>query len=348
MSPSSGSMRKNIIMNGAFTVNQRVPTGTNAGITGDDYHMHDRWKFFCDYGQFTMIEDVLTASDTPYQYGFRKAMKIDVTAAVISPSTSNRLKLYQGIEGRNLQRLQYGHANAKSVTVSFWVKATKTGINTVFLYNDLPGQSAQIQVHQYNIDASNTWEKKEITFTGQTSSVHIIPDDENNGMSLQFGLGGGSGYTDGAAQTTWGAYSSNKEMRGQVNHADDIANNFHITGIQMEVDDVASDFEHEFYTDELRRCKRYFQYVQILQDYNSNENSAVMYRTFPYDEPMRVTPTQFLVTSTLRYYNQGNANDFPSTPTFGDKNKVAVSIVEGGFTNGRGYVDGVISAFADF
>ena len=278
-------------------------------------------------------------------------MKLDVTVSVGSPSTSNRLKLYQGIEGRNLQTLQYGHANAKSVTVSFWVKATKTGTNTVFLYNDLPGQSAQIQVHQYNIDASNTWEKKEITFTGQTSSGYIIPDDENNGMTLQFGLGAGTGYTDGTAQTTWGAYSSNKEMRGQVNHADDTANNFHITGVQMELGNFATDFEHPFYTDELRRCKRYFQYINVLQDYDNvpaTSGSTVMYRSFPYDEPMRVAPTQFLVTSTMKYYSQGTSTSFATAPGISDKNKIGLVITEDDFTNGRGYHDGIISAFADF
>lgn len=353
MSPSSGSMRKNIIMNGGFTVNQRVPTGTNSGIGTDNYHMHDRWKLFCDYGTYDMIDEVLTASDTPYQYGFRKAMKLDVTSAVISPSTSNRLKLYQGIEGSHLQRLQYGHAGAKSVTVSFWVKATKTGTNTVFLYNDLPGQSAQIQVHQYTIDASNTWEKKEVIFTGNTAAGAIIPDDSANGMSLQFGLGGGTGYTGGAAQTTWGAYSSNKEMRGQVNHADDAANNFYITGIQMELGNFATDFEHQFYSDELRRCKRYFQYVHVLQDYNPQSDGAVpstMYRSYAYDEPVRANP-QFNITSTMQYYaNNGTATNFPSTPSIADRENIGLTITEE-ITDGsgiRGYYTGTISVSADF
>ena len=349
MSPSSGSMRKNIIMNGSFIVNQRVPTGTNSGVGTDNYHMHDRWKLFCDYGTYDMIEDVLTASDAPYQYGFRKAMKLDVTSAVVSPSTSNRLKLYQGIEGSHLQRLQYGHADAKSVTVSFWVKATKTGINTVFLYNDLPGQSAQIQVHQYTINASNTWEKKEVTFTGNTGAGAIIPDDSANGMSLQFGLGGGTGYTDGAAQTTWGAYSSNKEMRGQVNHADDVANNFHITGIQMELGNFATDFEHQFYSDELRRCKRYFQYVHILQDYASYTAGVpdTMYRSYAYDEPIRTTP-QFNITTALQYYSSGTATAFPSTPGIADRENVGLTITEDGMTNASGYFTGTISVSADF
>lgn len=347
MSPSSGSMRKNIIMNGGFTVNQRVPTGTNSGIGTNNYHMHDRWKLFCDYGTYDMIDEVLTASDTPYQYGFRKAMKLDVTSAVISPSTSNKLKLYQGIEGSHLQRLQYGHAGAKSVTVSFWVKATKTGTNTVFLYNDLPGQSAQIQVHQYTIDASNTWEKKEVIFTGNTATGAIIPDDSANGMSLQFGLGGGTGYTGGAAQTTWGAYSSNKEMRGQVNHADDAANNFHITGIQMELGSFATDFEHQFYSDELRRCKRYFQYVHVLQDYAELSGHASMYRSYAYDEPVRTTP-QFNITTALQYYSTGSNTAFPSTPGIADRENIGLTITEDGMTNARGYFTGTISVSADF
>ncbi len=349
MSPDSGSMRKNLIMNGNFIVNQRVPGGSNTGVNTDNYHMHDRWKLFNNQATFRIDDNIIGVNDAPYTHGHRHTHKISVTSKQDNPNTGHRMKLYQGIEGKNLQRLQYGTSEAKSVTVSFWVYATQTGINNVLLYANPSGGSARQQGKQYTINQSNTWEYKQLTFTGDTQANQIIPNDETMGLSLQFMLGGGTSYTDGSLSNTWTAASSNNEMPNQTNHAGEDGNQFLLTGIQMEVGDSATDFEHENFSDELRRCKRYFQYVHVLQDYANFSSGVpnVMYRSYSYDEQPRITP-QFNITATLQYYSLGTATNFPSTPEISDREKQGLTVTETGFTDVRGYYTGTISVFADF
>ena len=353
MTPNTGSMRKNLIMNGNFIVNQRVPGGSNTGVNTDNYHMHDRWKLFNNQATFTVSDNIIGVNDAPYTHGHRHTHKLSVTTKQDSPASGDRMKLYQGIEGKNLQHLQYGTSGAKSVTVSFWVYATQTGTNNVLLYASPSSGSARQQGKQYTINQSNTWEFKQLTFTGDTLSTQIIPNDETMGLSLQFMLGGGTGYTQGSLSNTWTAANSNNEMPNQTNHAGADGNQFLLTGIQMEIGDAATDFEHENFSDELRRCKRYFQYVHIMQDYMDYGTvmASIMYRGFKYEEPPRITP-QFAVTDTLKYYTGGSAANFPSPFPAGfgitDKHKNHLEITQTGFSNGRGYLDGTISVFADF
>ena len=348
MSPNTGSMRKNRVMNGNFIVNQRVPGGANTGVNTDNYHMHDRWKLFNNQATFRVDDNIIGVNDAPYTHGHRHTHKITGTTKQDSPASGDRMKLYQGIEGKNLQRLQYGTSAAKSVTVSFWVYATQTGTNNVLLYANPSGGSARQQGKQYTINQSNTWEYKQLTFTGDTLSTQIIPNDETMGLSLQFMLGGGASYTGGSLSDTWTAASSNNEMPNQTNHASADNNRFLLTGIQMEVGDSATDFEHENFSDELRRCKRYFQYVHVLQDYaESGPGHTVMYRSYAYDEPVRTTP-QFNITTGLQYYSTGSGTAFPSTPGITDRENIGLVITETGMTNARGYYTGTISVFADF
>ena len=349
MSPNTGSMRKNLIMNGNFIVNQRVPGGSNTGVNGDGYRMHDRWKLFNNQATFTVSDNIIGVNDAPYTHGHRHTHKLSVTTKQDNPASGDRMKLYQGIEGKNLQHLQYGTSGAKSVTVSFWVYATQTGTNNVLLYANPSGGSARQQGKQYTINQSNTWEFKQLTFTGDTLSTQIIPNDETMGLSLQFMLGGGTGYTQGSLSDTWTTANSNNEMPNQTNHAGADGNQFLLTGIQMEVGDAATDFEHEYFSDELRRCKRYFQYVHVLQDYNDYGTvmAGVMYRGYQYDELPRITP-QFSITDTLQYYSGGSAANFPNGTGITDRLKQGLIITQTGFSNGRGYFVGTISVFADF
>ena len=136
---------RNIIINGDMQIAQRATSASS--ITSTGYHTIDRWNWQADYGTVTLSQD----TDVPSGYGFAKSFKADVTTAG-TVSSGGTVVLRQKIEGQNLQYLKKGTSSAESLTVSFWVYATKTGTNIVELYdNDNTRQISK----SYTISASN-------------------------------------------------------------------------------------------------------------------------------------------------------------------------------------------------
>ena len=257
--------RRNLIINGAKQVFERSTSAT--GVTTDTYSAPDRWKTrVFSTAEFTISQ----STDVPSGQGFGSSCKWDCTTANASPSSTTFLIYEQRIEGQDLQRLAYGTSSAKSLTASFWVKSNKTGAYTVGLYS--PDGSRHIE-SSYTISSANTWEKKTITFAGDTGGT--INDDTGEGMRIWFHLGAGSNWSSGTHATTWSAYSQGDVLvDNQVNLSDSTSNEWYITGVQLEVGSVATEFEHRSFGEELQLCKRYFQ--------NHATTSAVQYMGFPY------------------------------------------------------------------
>jgi hypothetical protein len=252
----TGNNFRNIIINGDMSIAQRGTSATGLGNGDNGYHTVDRWTFL-ESGtttyEFTMSQD----TDVPSGQGFATSLKLDCTTADASLDADNLIRIAQIIESQNLQYLKYGTSNAESLTASFWVKSTVTGDYNVNLYNYGSGGGARIISSIYTINSADTWEKKTITFDGDT--VEAFLNDNTAGLNLAFSLGSGTSYTSTDA-TSWGSYSSGKLAYGQVaNIASSTANNFYITGIQLEAGTSASDFEFLPYDMNLRRCERYYQ-----------------------------------------------------------------------------------------
>jgi hypothetical protein len=244
--------RRNLIINGAMQVAQRATS--QASISSAGYYVQDRFKVNTnDAGVWTQTQESLTTSDTPFQNGFTQALKLDCTTASASLNAAGTLQINQAIEGYNVQRLGSGSSSAKSITVSFWIKATKTGTNVLASYQDDGGKQVATT---YTINVSNTWEFKTVTLPANTSDV--IVNDNTRGRLVTWYFAAGSNRTSGTLRNTWTAYATADEAVGQVNHADNVANNIHITGIQVEVGDTATPFEHRSYGEELQLCQRYF------------------------------------------------------------------------------------------
>jgi len=240
---------RNIIINGDMSIAQR---GTStASITGNGYHTIDRMFLGCSSaGTWTQSQD----TTVPTGQGFVKSLKMDNTTADGSLSAGDNCILQQKIEGQNLQYLKKGTSSAESLTVSFWVYATKTGTNICELYDaDNTRQISQA----YTISSSNTWEKKELTFAGDTTGA--FGNDNAVSLTLLFWLAAGSNFTSGTLNTSWNSATNTNRAVGQVNHADSTSNNFYITGIQMEAGTSASDFEFLPFDVNLQRCQRYFE-----------------------------------------------------------------------------------------
>jgi len=276
---------RNIIINGDMSIAQR---GTSTvSITASGYYTADRFRTVASsFGAWTQSQD----TDVPSGQGFSTSLKLDCTTADASPSASDVFFIQQRIEGQILQYLKKGTANAESLTLSFWVKSNKTGTYILELYD--ADNSRQIS-KSYTINSASTWEKKTLTFAGDTTGV--FDNDNSASLDVNFWLGAGSTYTSGTLNTSWGARVDANRVVGQVNLADSTSNYINITGIQLEAGTTASDFEFLPVDVNLGRCQRYFQSLNgadataLGDGITQTSTTSRIYVSFI--NPMRSSPT---------------------------------------------------------
>ena len=239
---------RNIIINGGMDLAQR---GTStSSITSSGYNTADRFKVtVSNMGTWTQTQ----STEVPTGQGFAKSLKMDCTTADASPSAGDFLIIEQQVEGQNLQYLKKGTSSAESVTLSFWVKSNKTG---TYIFELVDNDNSRAISKSYTISSADTWEKKTITYAGDTSGAF---DNDNAGsLRLFFWLGGGTNYTSGTLNTSWGTRVDTNAAVGQVNLADSTSNEWYVTGVQLEAGTTASDFEFLPYDVNLQRCQRYY------------------------------------------------------------------------------------------
>jgi len=295
---STGSQQnfRNIIINGDMSIAQR---GTSAsGLTGGAYNTADR--FYLNMGTAGTWTNTIS-TDVPTGQGFAKSFKLDCTTANASLSAGSYMTVQQRFEGQNLQYLKKGTANAESLTLSFWVKSNKTGTYIAYLRD---GDNTRDISKSYTIDSANTWEKKTLTFAGDTTGT--LDNDNNLSFYVYFWLAAGTDYTSGTLATSWQSSTAANNAVGQVNLADSTSNEWLITGVQLEAGTTASDFEFLPVDVNLQRCQRYYTQVATLGGLNGhnffygyNVSEAPGCVIFP--TTMRTTPT---VTT---YDNAGNS-----------------------------------------
>ena len=251
---------RNIVINGDMSIAQRATSASS--ITSTGYHTIDRWNWQADYGTVTLSQ----STDVPTGQGFAKSFKADVTTAG-TVSSSGTVILRQKVEGQNLQYLKKGTSSAESTTLSFWIKSTKTGTYICELFD--ADNTRQIS-KAYTVSASDTWEKKELTFAGDTTGA--FDNDNANSLQIHWYLSAGSDFTSGTLSTTWTASTNANRAVGQVDAQDSASNNIYLTGVQFETGSQASDFEFLPFDIQLdSRCKRYFQKSMPYDEY-SNSN----------------------------------------------------------------------------
>jgi hypothetical protein len=276
---------KNLIINGAMQVAQRATSVTS--ITTDNYFTADRWYFGAsNMGTWTQSVE----NDAPTGSGFRKSLKVLCTTADASPAAGDNITINQRIEGQNLQHILKGTSSAKELTVSFWVKSNATGTYIVDFYdNDNTRQVSK----SYTINTSATWEKKTITIPADTTGAF----DNDNALSLFvfFWLGAGTNFTSGTLNSSaWASATNANRAVGQTNVAAATNNYWQVTGIQLEVGSVATDYEFKPYAQDLLECMRY---LQVWKDDNKAIYSGHYWSateslgTLNFKIPMRGTPT---------------------------------------------------------
>ena len=244
---------KNIIINGDMSLAQRATSATGLTNGGSGYYTCDRWKFSeggAPSFQFTQTQ----STDVPTGQGFKTSLKMDCTTAQGSLAAADNLRIDQRVEGQNLQYLKKGTSSTESLTISFWVKSNKTGTYIVEL---LDNDNTRTINKSYTISSADTWEKKTITYDGDTSGA--LDNDNAQSFRCNFFLAAGSDLTSGSLQTSWGSLTTANRAVGQVNLADSTSNEWYITGVQLEAGTAASDFEFLPVDVNLKRCQRYYE-----------------------------------------------------------------------------------------
>ena len=280
---------RNIIINGDQSIAQRSTSTSSANTSA--YHCTDRWN---NIGMSIGTWTISQSTEVPTGQGFAKSLKYDCTTAEASPSAGDQLHLSQRIEGQNLQYLLKGTSSAKSLTLSFWVKTNKTGTYQVNLRDK---DNTRIIGKTYAVSSADTWEKKILTFAGDTTGA--FDNDNASSLECEWFLGAGSTYTSGAVPTSWEAESAGDRAAGlTVNLGDSTSNEWYITGVQLEAGQVASDFEFLPTDVNKNRCYRYC-YVEKLfsgsSGYGSsfagyNDANYIAFRVNP-PQPMRIPPS---------------------------------------------------------
>jgi hypothetical protein len=259
---------RNMVTNGSMQVAQRSTSVAGIGANGTAYHTLDRWQIETggsNSGRFTMSQ----SSDAPS--GFGSSLKLDCTTADTSIGTSEYLLLEYRIEGQDVQRIKKGTSDAEEITISFYVKANAS-FNFVLEVLDATNNRACSKL----FSTTTGWNRVEITYPADTTGE--IVNSNAQGIRLFFWLHAGSTFTSGTLNSSsFNTQTASKRASGISSFYSSTNNEFYLTGVQMEVGDTATPFEHRSFGDELAKCKRY---------YNSSYNYGVVAGTASNDTPI--------------------------------------------------------------
>ena len=297
-SPSS-SVMKNRIINGAMVIDQRNAGTAYTGVANNQYTL-DRWV--ASVGQSSKMSVQQNAGSVTPPVGFSNYLGITVASAVTPLGSTDYFQIMQKIEGFNTADLQWGTANAKTVTLSFWVYSNLTGTFGGAISNSTQGRNYPFS---YTITSANTWQQISITIAGDTTGSWVGATN-GIGVWVNFGLGTGTTYSG-----TAGTWSSNlyANCTGNTNLMASTSNYWYVTGVQLEVGSSATGFEYRPYTTELQLCQRYYQVVggsgsPICN--TSGYSSATTIGNIAFPVTMRTAPTGITTTGTFTLYTAGS------------------------------------------
>ena len=305
---ASPAVGRNMVINGAMNVAQRATSVTGIGTDAGVYATVDRFRHFSlgeSAGRFTSSQ----TSDGPDGIS-ANCLKLDCTTADTSIGAAERLDNFQILEGQNVQRIGKGLAGAKQITVSFYVKASASFTFGCEIY-DLVNERQMTQLFNTTTD----WNRIELTYPADVDGGDQPFDDDNAGsIQLGFWLHAGSNYTSGTLETAFANATTANRAAGIDSFFSSTDNNFFITGVQMEVGPVATEFEQEDISTTLKKCYRYFQkiaaasgaaYKRLGLGYTSTTTGGDF--TFPLETTLRDVPT-LGTTGTAANYAMYHAN----------------------------------------
>tara|TARA_R100000329_G_C7616115_1_gene218770 strand:+ start:117 stop:1226 length:1110 start_codon:yes stop_codon:yes gene_type:complete len=328
-------VRKNLIINGAMNVAQR---GTTATTSLNGYHTVDRFRHTSTGldNAPTHEQANIAAGTTPYTLGFRKSYKLTNGNQSSGAGADDRFQTQYSIEAQDLASSGWNYVSSSSfITLSFWCKSSVAQNFFGFIQTD-DGTSQSFPFQTGSLTA-DTWTKITVKVPGN-SNIQI---DNNNdmGMKILWDLFEGTNLTaSGVTLNQWGAFSATAKTPDQTSTwytTND--STFELTGVQLEVDNVATDFEFRSLAEELQLCKRYFQ-VAGGTHWGATEGTTNYRLQVPLEPEMRVAPTV-----TVRSGHKLNTRD-QTDVTITDPTKSATtaktrniwtSVTTSGLTTGR-------------
>lgn len=246
-----GGVNRNLVINGAMNVAQRGTSSTGLGGNADSYHTIDRFKLGVEgttAGRLTMTQDSSAPS------GFANSLKLACTTADTSIGAAELMVLAHIIEGQNLQSFAKGTSDAKPFAVSFYVKGNASATYVCELFD---GDNTRHVCSTFSV--TTDWTRVEITFPADTTGA--FDDDNAASLYLQIFLHAGSNFSSGTLPATWASKTNANRAAGGSSFFDSTSRTFFITGVQLEVGQNATEFEHEPFERTLAKCQRYYQDV---------------------------------------------------------------------------------------
>ena len=324
-SASAPEGRKNVVTNGAMNVAQRSTSVTGIGASAG-YFTVDRFNINVgdtSAGRLTMTQ----TADGPS--GFANCIKLDCTTADTSIAAGEFLILEQRFEGQDLQRFMKGTSDAKEYAVSFYVKGNASATYVVELFDT--DNTRQVSK---TFSVTTSWTRVELTFPADTTGA--FTDDNAQSLNLHIFLHAGSNFTSGTLSQTWTSNTNANRAVGISSFFDSTDRTFFITGMQLEVGSVATEFEHRSFGEDLALCQRYYEVqggttlTQFAHLWTGDvTNNQSYYQTVQFSVEKRATPTITMSSAAQSSFG---------TPTAANTSRIATSgVAISNSTAARGY-----------
>ena len=278
---------RNLVINGGMKVSQRSTSAITLGNNAFTYTL-DRMGFYKSNAGTQTVEQ-----DTDAPVGFDNSLLVKNTSADSSIASTDRLAFIYRVEGLDAAKLEFGSANAKTITISWYVKSTITGTFGGAVGN---GSDNRAYPFLYTINSTD-WERKSVTIPGDTEGTWAT----TSARSLQVALGLGVGSTNSGTAGAWESADRNSATGATTDWLTTVDSEWALTGLQIEIGSEATEFEQELFERTLTKCQRYYQRIETndgAPNYNGLVNAAAgSVIVVPFIHQMRVPPTGITVTN---------------------------------------------------
>jgi hypothetical protein len=244
---------RNLIINGAMQVAQR---GTSSGSSG--YKTVDRFQFSGAglNAAITTAQVDVASNVTPYTLGFRKAYKL-TNGAQTGPDAGDTMVFLYRAEAQDIANSGWNYTSSSSyITLSYWIKSS-VAQNFFVTLKSGDGTPQKYATETGSLSA-DTWTKVTKTISGNSNLT--FNNDNGEGLEIEWSIFRGTNQTGSMSLNAWAA--NNNSVRTPDQTSTFYTTNgatFEITGVQLEVGSVATDFEHRSYSDEFQKCLRYYE-----------------------------------------------------------------------------------------
>jgi hypothetical protein len=293
---------RNRIINGDMRIAQRTTSVQTVNTAAGDVFPVDRFHAFTS-NPYSGAFSIQQSTDVPTGQGFANSVVITTSTADSSLTANELAGFRQVIEAYNIADLNWGTANAKAASLSFWAKSSVAGTHSGVITT---GNWTQTYGFTYTLSNANTWQYVTIENIPGPTTGDWGGNSTGRGIQIVYNLGAHSGnlVSSGWTSATNGV---NTGVTGSVQLVSTLNANLYITGVQFERGAKATTFERRLIGQELTLCQRYY-YRARCSDLTDMWSSCLMYSTtlamgvIPFPVTMRIAPTALETSGTATDY----------------------------------------------